>query len=347
MKRKLIIVPILAALFLSGCSQNNEPEIINGIDVPSQSQTTTAGTEAPEGGQATDIGTAESNVNVPDETFLIGLDNKGVSLSDIKKVTLQDGTEISGENLTLDMLDKDTFSKAECEGFCYLADPLGIAQNEIDNAGTFKAPDYTGSVDSDFNREFKRYNVGDKYGDLTIKKATVSFDAEAYNVPCFGWPDMLAGKDIDFPQVFYNDQYIEFEGEATLTGYMVVNQSSDYFPELEGVLNLVVDDKSNVLPIANAEISLGEEGGFFTNRQCTAYGVYGDDYARFVDEYAPIRLGNINDVPSDTSGLNTDYPHYTKVKVRIENLIMPVYEEMPSGVSYISADIKDLEILEQ
>ncbi|MCM1299033.1 MAG: hypothetical protein NC203_09365 [Firmicutes bacterium] len=347
MKKKMITLFTLTSLLLTGCAWSAMPadgEKLSDLTEGAENGDTSQSLSVTDAGAVTDIGTAEIEMNIPEETFLIGLDNKGVALSDIKTLTLQDGTEISGEDLSLDSFDKDSFFSAECEGFCYLADPLGVAENSIDNADTFKAPEMQGIVEETFDREFKRYNVGDKYGDLTVKKASVCFDAGYYNTECFGWDPMLAGKDIDFPQVFYREQYVEFEGEIDLTGYVIVNESSDYFPEYEGIMAFMIDGKSSPLPIADASVSLGEEGGFFTFSRCGYMGMYGDDAACFVDEYGPIWLGYTDDVPSDTSGLNA-YPNITKVNVTLENIVMPCYKEMPTGSSYISADVKKLEVL--
>lgn len=346
MKKKMIIIPVIAALLLTACAQNN-PEGNNESTASTSAEQGSTAQQSADTTPAADTSDEAENKpeNNSEETFLIGLDNEGVSISDITLLTLSDGTEISGEELTADKLDKDNFGTAACEGFCYLAEPLGIAQNSLDNGSDFTAPDATGTIEMDEDRVFKRYNVGDKYGDLTVKKASVSFDSEAYNNECFGWDPMLKGKDIDFPGVFYKEQYVEFGGEVTLTGYIRVNESSDYFPELEGAIELVVDDKSNFLPVANPEMDWDENGGFYTKRVCTSLGMYGEDYAYFIDEYGPIYLGNIKDAAVDTSGLNAEYPHYNKVKVTVNNIKMPVYHELPANPSYIQGEIKELEVI--
>lgn len=322
--KNLFIIPALAAVLLTGCSVHVVlPEDMSALNGGVSSPAETSAAEP-----VSDIGTAESNANIPEETFLIGLDGKSVYLSDIKAVNLSDGTVISGEDLSLDKFSKDNFSAAECEGFCYLAEP---------------DPD-AGEINR--NPQYKRYNVGDKYGDLTVKKATVSFDARFYNTPCFGSDPELAGKDIDFPAVFYNDQYVEFEGEVKVKGYMLVNENSDYFPEYDGVMNLIVDYDCTALPIAEADISFGADGGFFTMLRRFTLGDYGeDDHMETFSHYSIIRLGNINEAAVDTSGLNTDYRHYSEVNVTLENVVMPVFQEQPKGSSHIQAEIKELEIL--
>ncbi len=338
-KKKMIVIPVLAALLLTACNTN-----------AADAETTQSNTERAEPTSAqtehvTDTVTTEENVDVADETFLIGLDKKGVGLSDIKKLTLQDGTEISGENLTLDSFNKDNFSTAECEGFCYLAEPLNIGETGTDNDENFASMDTMGSIGTDTNRVFKRYNVGDKYGDLTVKKATVIFDATPYNEPSFGWEPIVAGKDIDFPEVFYKNQYIEFEGEATMTGYITVNESSDYFPELGGTMEFVADSESNPLPIAYAEMSLDSEGGFYTTRYRMTLGNYGENEEYFINEYGSIILGNIKNTSADTAGLDAEYPKFQKVKVTIDNIKMPLNTNLPFNLSYIQGELTKLEIL--
>lgn len=338
-KMKMIIIPILAALLLTACNTNSADA--------ETTQSNTEGTQptSTQTEQITNAVTTEENVQIIDETFLIGLDKKGVGLSDIKKLTLQDGTEISGENLTLDSFNKDNFSTAECEGFCYLAEPLNIGEKGTDNDENFSFLETHGSIGTDTNRVFKRYNVGDKYGDLTVKKATVSFDAYPYNEPCFGWEPAVAGKDIDFPEVFYKEQYVEFEGEVTMTGYITVNESSDYFPELGGTMEFVADSESNPLPIAKAEMSLESEGGFYTTRYRMTLGNYGENEEYFLNEYGSIILGNVKDTTVDTSSLDADYPKFSKVKVTINNITMPLYNNLPFNLSYIQGELTKLEIL--
>lgn len=327
MKIKLIIIPALAALLLTACS-------------PSTDNNMTANDPQTDQSDQTSITAAENaDINTQNETFLLGLDNKSITLSDITALTLSDGTELSGNELTLSSFDKGNFSSVECEGFCYLADPLKIGESGGENTENFVYQASAHSIGIDFNRNFKRYNVGDKYGKLTIKKATVFFDSKKYNETT---------EKPNFDGIFYKDQYIEFEGEATVTGHIAVNEYSDYFPELDGVMELLIDSDSHILPIAVADVSLKGEGGFYTTRYSTQLGVYGGDAEYFNDEYGPVILGSINDVPSDTSNLNTDYPHYNKVKVTINNIkVSGEITVLPSGFSYITAEVKDLEILEQ
>lgn len=344
MKNKFIAIPLAAALLLTACS-NNENTPADG------SETQSSPTENPTASNTEQVTEASAETTVAENTtsdtvsFLIGLDGNPIFLSDLIKVTDLEENELTGEGITIDKLDADSFGTGECEGFCYLADPIKPAQNTLDTAG-FEFPGYEGVAEGYDNSVFKRYNVGDKYGDLTVKKAAVKFDSEAYNTETFGWEPMRKGKDIDFPEVFYKEQYVEFEGEVTLTGYLRVNESSDYFPELAGETEFLVDDKSAILPVAHSEKDLDEKGGFNTFGYCTSFGVYGENFIASLDPYGSISLGNIETFAADTSKLDLNPAGYTKVKVTIDNIVMPGNIDFFNGIANIKAEVKKLEVME-
>lgn len=340
MKNKILAVPLAAALLLTACSNRENTPVESG-DTQSSSITDLETNQT----EGTSTETACSSEKPDTVSFLIGLDGNPVFLSDLIKVTDLEGKELTGEGITLDKLDADSFGTGECEGFCYLADPIKPAQNTLDTAG-YEFPGYDGVAEGYDSSVFKRYNVGDKYGDLTVKKAGVKFDSEAYNTETFGWEPMLKGKDIDFPGVFYKEQYVEFEGEVTLTGYLRVNESSDYFPELAGETEFLVDDKSNLLPVAHAEKDLDEKGGFNTFGYCTSFGVYGENFISSLDPYGSISLGNIKTFAVDTSKIDLNPSSYTKVKVTIDNIVMPGDIEFFNGAAKVKAEVKKLEVID-
>lgn len=153
MKNKMLAVPLAAALLLTACS--------NRENTPAESGDTQSSSITDLETNQTEGTTTEIEKPDPADTvsFLIGLDGNPVFLSDLIKVTDLEGNQLTGEEITLDKLNADSFGTGECEGFCYLADPLKPAQNTLDTAG-FEFPGYDGTVEGYDSSVFKRYNVG-------------------------------------------------------------------------------------------------------------------------------------------------------------------------------------------
>lgn len=346
MKKRLIALIITCALTLTACSKGGEtnpplatPQESTAADT---NQDTAPNSEETGGGETssdtpTSAETTESpEEEAPPETFLIGPDGKAVSLSDIVLLTDKEGNELAKDDLT-----EESFGEAVCEGFCYLAEPKGLAQNAIDNKDTFVNPMSNGLHEIFYDYDFKRYNVGDKFGELTVKSASVEFNSMWYDASVDSnsvWYD--AGEE-RIPEIFYSRQRIEFEGEVTLTGYITVLDESDYFPENEGLMEFLIDDKSSVLPLHNQEYS---SEGLFTYSYSENMGVtYLDNLMYSVDEYGKICLGYIDSAAADMTGVDIGSDRYSKAEVTIYNIVMGE----PKSFYAINAEIKDIKIIEQ
>lgn len=332
MRKPFLIVTLLLSMSLlatactgqttSGSSQNSSADVSGSVQESSDSSPAAPS----QAGEA---------------TFLVGLDKRPVYTGEITTLLDKAGRPLPAEELT-----KENFKSAVCEGFCYLAQPSGIALTSVDQPDQYDGEGDFFKVDSDMTIDpvFQRYNIGDSFGDLTVTKASVTFDSEDYDWDEYymGNGDVKKGSELDFPEIFYRTQSVELEGEVTLTGYLSVHGEDDYNPQLTGNLELVIDSQSaDLLPVAVADRVL-ELGYVFTYQPSDSIGSRVGDYMRWQNDYGLIYLGNINDVPVDTTGINTSRDFYTKVKVTCNRIVMYSY-----SYSYaVQGDMVKLEIVE-
>ncbi|MDE7362059.1 MAG: hypothetical protein K2N38_09020 [Oscillospiraceae bacterium] len=114
-----------------------------------------------------------SNSKEPLPITLYGPDNVQITKADVTCVDTPDGKMISA-----DEFDGDGWLRVECDDITYLAPPTGLSTNSLDDPelyADYALPSYGFDMGSFDNSDYKRYNVGDKYGALTLMSAKSIF----------------------------------------------------------------------------------------------------------------------------------------------------------------------------
>lgn len=145
-----------------------------------------------------------STNKLPDGVVLHGLAGDEITSKDINKVSYN-----NPEN-------PDAWGSVDCEGFCYLSEPIGYCFNSIDNPDLVDLS--TGEINGGIMpaREIKRYYVGDEICGLKVKSA----DFSLWNM----YGDNEHGTDGCRVR---ND--VIFEGPVDLTGYLWIDDNGTAF----------------------------------------------------------------------------------------------------------------------
>ncbi|MCX4354898.1 MAG: hypothetical protein OSJ43_01595 [Oscillospiraceae bacterium] len=304
--KKYLALLLTAALLLTGCAENKEaPQNSSGeISSVLSDSTSSSSTEVEQ----------NSFDTVPDESSaeplpfpLFGADNVQITFGDVTEMLDKEGNALTKETL------EDTkWYEITCGGFAYLAEPT-VSLNSVDDSDMYdpetllfsSAPDYT-------DTEYKRYKVGDKFGDLTVKSAETMFSRIGYEDK----DGVLTTEQIKAEGMCFAGMLrgcsVEFDGAVTMTGYMRVCVS-EYGVE-EGEVLFVPDKDSLVLPVINFHVDRDTDS---FNTAVWQWPV--KDFA-YATEYPTIRLGNINK-GVDISGIPADGTS-TKVSVTVTNVSM-------------------------
>lgn len=235
-----------------------------------------------------DMGAIHYIDSTESETFLVGLDGKNIKASEIKYLKNKNYEPTN-------ILDENDFGHAECIGFAYAFKPSVYFDSTI-------APDkfssdgysYTGE-DTAASSEFIRVNVGDKFGDLTVKSARCVFSN--YNVHVDS-DDYLG----------YEGSEIELDGEITLRGRLYIPPRDPKYPGMVQDMQFQ-GSVENGLPIS-AEFWHSPELGFCHVPNSSVF-TYTD-----VPE---IRLGGYPDYDIDFDGLSEGDIN-TEVEITITNI---------------------------
>lgn len=231
----------------------------------------------------------------PRETFITGVMGEKILTTEISAVFTNNGAELTAAELT-----RETFSAVLCDGFAYLAEPSGLARNSIDNAdvydeNTLQFDDVTPQPVSDY----KRVNVGDSIGGLTLKEAQVNF---------------ASGSEMGLPDVAFVYGSAMFEGDLTMTGY-ISRAAEDTYNFMTGDLMFVPCDGESTLPVMS--YTYDEQLGYCHAPQ---YVSSGSGFTWF-NEFGYIYLGNAADTTADISMIPDDGT-FVKVKVTFNKLLM-------------------------
>lgn len=320
---------LTAVLLLAGCAENKEDpqnssgeisSVLSDSTLSSSSSSTEVEQDSPD--SVSDESSAE-----PLPFPLFGADNVQITFGDVTEMLDKEGNALTRETL------EDTkWEEITCGGFAYLAEPT-ISLNSADDAELYDpetllfsgAPDYT-------DTEYKRYKVGDKFGDLTVKSAETVFSRIGYE----GKDGVLTTEQIKAEGMCFAGMLrkcsAEFDGTVTMTGYMRVCVS-EYGVE-EGEVLFVPDKDSLVLPVINFHVDRDTDS---FNTAVWQWPV--KDFA-YATEYPTIRLGNINK-GVDISGIPADGTS-TKVSVTVTNISMFCDTHMSS---FIDGEIISVEAL--
>ena len=203
------VLLLTAALLLGGCSKQTETSLTDSDrSTSSEISDSNSSSENPDNSESSDS-VPEKKKPDGEPTILIGLNGEAVYTSEITEIS--DG--LSFNDLTPDNL----MVKAVCDGFVYLKESTGISYNTYENPELFDDYLYIGDTPVNTN-EWKRVNVGDTICGLTLKSAKTGF---------------RISDQFDFPEKYFDptNQYCEFEGEITLTGFLYITPRNLYEPD--------------------------------------------------------------------------------------------------------------------
>lgn len=239
-------------------------------------------------------------------------DGKLVDLTDIPL------TDFNGSSITVDELTENNWMDIWIDSSVYLAESSGIWYDSVTNADIYNADtmEFSDAPDT-VKREYKKYKVGDTFGELKIAEAKTSFVRENSNLP----------------RKYFNGGEVRFDGTLTLTGKIYMS------PEMEGYVmehDLFFELSSNdvkKLPIINYPI---EEDG--------SEPLYSfiDNGTVYLTDSTTLYLGNMDDYQEfDFSGLPTDGTG-VDAKITVDSIFIRNYINFTRGSL---AKLLDLEIL--
>lgn len=320
MKKCRIILAVLLAAALCGCSNKDgssgSESSIAEISIPESNVQSKPGID--DGTSSSSIRSVSeptiSTTSEPDprETFIIGVMGEKILTTEISAVFSNNGAELTPAELT-----RETFSAVLCDGFAYLAEPSGLARNSVDNADVYDANTLQFSdVTPELVSDFKRVNVGESIGGLTLKEAQVNF---------------ASGAEMGLPDVAFVYGSAMFEGELTMTGY-ISRAAEDSYNFMTGDLMFVPSNGESTLPVMS--YTYDSQLGYCHAPQYVSSG----SGFTWYNEFGYIYLGNAADTTADISMIPDD-GSFVKVRVTFDNLIMS------SGIdrgNVITAEIVDI-----
>lgn len=304
MKKISALMAVIAAAMLAGCadggnSSNSTTSTTSTVGyVPAQSSA--------DDSESSDVPNQAPNTD-PLPFTLFGADKVQITYADVTAAADKDGNPIAPEELK----DPDWY-EIKCDGFAYMTEP-SISLNSRDNADRYNSeklifdglPEYT-------DAEYRRFKVGDKFGELTVKSASTTFSRIGYeDKEGVLTEEQIRNEGMCFAGMLGRCD-ASFDGTVTMTGYMRV-VISEYGVE-EGEVLFVPDADSLVLPLMNFHVDRDTDS---VNTDVWQWNV--NDFA-YATEYPNIRLGNINK-GTDISGIAADGTS-TKVKVTATNISM-------------------------
>lgn len=305
MKKFSVIITIAAAAILAGCADVGTPST---SDYSASTNSTASTDSTVSTTESTPLQAPNSKVNNEPLPFtLFGADNVQITFADVTAITDKDGHALSAEEL------EDTkWWEIQCGGFAYLTEP-SISLNSVDNADQYDPeklifsglPEYT-------DAEYRRFKVGDKFGELTVKSASTTFSRVGFeDKEGVLTEEQIKAEGMSFAGMLRRCN-AEFDGTVTMTGYMRV-VVSEYGVD-EGEVLFVPDKDSLVLPLMNFHVDRD------TDTINTAVWQWPVKDFTYATEYPTIRLGNINK-GTDISGISADGSS-TRVKVTVTNISM-------------------------
>lgn len=332
--KKSISILLLSALLLTACDTTEENSSdINNSSVESSSSSSSSSSVSENSSSTPENSSSEDSsseyTELTQEEIIAELKFKGkdlldrfqllhdypIDFTDAVAIRWSDADEYYEQMPLNDIDNGGDFGRQNWDGvicnFIYLSEAKGIFYNSIDNADIYDKDNYKfNGVDTSVLHEYKMYKAGDKFGDLTLKKAETTFRYESLEY---------------LPRYFYSST-AEFDGQLTLTGWCrIVPPDVDMAYVLPNDINFVPDAESvKKLPIVlfnRDELSLDLNGDF-----CTLGEVY-EMYLGCADDYKNI---DFSEMPKDGSS--------AKVKITINNI------RFTERVKFI-ANIVDFEVV--
>lgn len=239
---------------------------------------------------------------------LYGPDLVQIKYGDVTGVTLPDGKAVAAENF-----DPDNWESIVCDGFTYLAPPhehsyTNVQFPELNWDDLVNRGDETCAAEN----YYKRFNVGDKYGDLTVKSAMTTFhknsEAEGKLWECI----------------------VEFEGEVTINAYIIREIGANY---INNAFCCVPMFNECTLPV----MSFQEDGDGYASK---AYaGEYLSGEFKYSSEYPSFYLYNDNGIRLQNV---VGDKNYAAVTMKISDIHMESFTYSTKINDYITASIEEI-----
>ena len=284
MKKITAIIVLAAILGLTGCSS-----------AENTNENTTAVTEKASASETADASNSEDNSTVEE---IPPIDNEIAAKFEVPGGDTPDLSNIEifgndGETLSLSEMTEDNWYSATCDGYVYLAEPLGIFYDNVDNSDIFNEDETTfKGVPEIVTHEYKKYKVGDMFGGMKLVEASTSFNV--FNS--------------DLYPAYFNGGSATFEGETVLTGKCRIAPEDDGYIAKRDI-QFIPDANCKKLPLMNYNADKDGNESLLTYR-------FGD-YV-FSCEYRPIiLLGNADSFPDIDFSQFPDDGSFVDVKVTI------------------------------
>lgn len=193
----------------------------------------------------------------------------------------------------------------------YLAEPLGEAYNSVDNADIFDSESGTfEGAPATVKHEYKKYKIGDKFGDLTINSAEATVNV--------------------MDPTTFDGCMVGFKGEVTATGFcMISDMSEGYVAEHDILFFPDADCKS--LPIMN--YGTGEDE-LFTFKVGNVCGVN--------EFFGYITLGNTDELSGVDLSAIPEEGKLVKVSVTVKD---PFFKHVNSFSYSMAAELTSVEAI--
>ncbi len=287
MKKSLSIIPaIVLALSLTACDTSPENSGGNSSDTSSNVSEPVSGDSSSESSTTSDVPAPVGN----EITAQFETPNGEPAELTNAVVTNREGGEIPLSEMT-----KDNWADVTCD-YVYLAEPQGIYYDSVKNADIFdeKEMTFTG-VPETVSYKFKKYKVGDSFGELKVTKARTTF--------CSVWSDLNPA--------YFNGGFVRFEGTLTLTGKCYLSPEDDVYV-LKRDIKFFPEADSRKLPVMEYPSDENGNSRLHTSMNGTVC---------WISEYPTgIGLGNAGDYPDLDFG---DFPEdgsLVDVQVTIDNI---------------------------
>lgn len=325
MKKLLAVLTALAVLTsLTACSDKTEQG--GGQASPNQGMNQSTDNSSDTGKE--NSSDTSSNVSEPENS---DADNSHVPLTgkdlvaafmtpDGKPVDLTGVplTDFGGNSITVDELTENNWMEIRINDSVYLAESSGIWYDSVTNADIYNADtmEFTGAPDT-VKHEYKKYKVGDTFGELKIAEAATSFMSE----------------NSHFPMKYFNGGAVRFDGTLTLTGKIYMSPETEgYISEHDLFFELSSDDVKKI-PIMNYPYSEDRTEQLYS---------FIDNGTVYLTDSTRLSLGNADNYPEfDFSGLPTDGT-WVDAKITVSNIFLRYYFNFTSNYT---AKILDLEIV--
>ncbi len=309
-----VLSALILAASLAGCANETSSDSGSSSDISSSVPESTQNSSA-----ADSSGDFESTGNS---------DNSGSSENAIKtpfgEITAPDGKPFDLTNTVVGLGDAATVPIAEMDeekwdkwvyvmdkDCVYLAEPLGTAYNSVDNADIFDSESETfEGAPKAVKHEYKKYKIGDKFGDLTV-----DYTESSVNV---------------MDPTTFDGCMVGFKGEVTATGFCMISDLSEGYVAEHDIL-FFPDADCKSLPIMN-------------------YGADGDELFTFkvgdvcvVNEFfGYITLGNTDEMSGVDLSAIPEEGKLVKVSVTIKD---PFFKHVNSFSYSMAAELVSVEAI--